>query len=73
MRIFLSWSGDRSRDIAGILREWLPDVINALEPWVSCDDIKPGDRWNSEIVKALDATTVGILDFANLIWPTSLI
>ncbi|MFC1604866.1 SUMF1/EgtB/PvdO family nonheme iron enzyme [Planctomycetota bacterium] len=60
MRIFISWSGQRSREIAKALRSWLPDVINAIEPWVSSEDIKPGKRWNSEVTTALDATTIGI-------------
>ena len=61
MKVFISWSGTRSRRIAEELRTWLPDVINALEPWVSSEDIKPGNRWNPSVTGALDATGVGIL------------
>jgi len=34
VRIFLSWSGTRSKHVAEALREWFPTVIQALEP---CD------------------------------------
>jgi hypothetical protein len=35
MRIFVSWSGDQSREFAVAFREWLPKVILRAEPFVS--------------------------------------
>jgi hypothetical protein len=35
MKVFLSWSGNRSKMLANTLREWLPLVLHYLEPWVS--------------------------------------
>lgn len=61
MKIFISWSGERSHQVAIALREWLPFVIQALDPWISSSDIEKGSRWGSEIAKQLDASRVGII------------
>lgn len=61
MLIFISWSGTRSRTIAEKLRDWLPDVIQDLEPWVSSADIVAGARWSQEIGAKLDAAKFGII------------
>ena len=61
MRVFLSWSGQRSAAIARALREWLPTVIQAVEPWMSESNIDKGARWSSEIAGQLEAAQVGIM------------
>lgn len=61
MRVFISWSGDKSRHAAIALREWLPAVINTVEPFVSSKDIYAGSRWQAEIAAQLDATSFGIV------------
>jgi hypothetical protein len=43
------------------LREWLPDVIQAVEPWMSQSDIDIGLRWITELDKALEENDFGIL------------
>lgn len=43
------------------LREWLPDVINRVEPFVSSKDIDPGSRWQTEIAGELAVTSYGIV------------
>jgi hypothetical protein len=60
MKVFLSWSGDRSRNIAETLRETLPLLMNAVQPWMSEQDIDKGERWNSVLGGVLDSTKVGI-------------
>ena len=40
MKVFISWSGEKSKKIAEVFRDWLPQVIQAIEPFVSFEDIK---------------------------------
>lgn len=61
MRVFVSWSGERSRGIGDILRRWMPSVIQAVRPYFSPDDVAKGARWNSEIAKELEASRIGLL------------
>lgn len=61
MRVFLSWSGQKSNQAAQILREWLPAVIQATRPYFSPDDTAKGARWSSEVAAALQESKVGIL------------
>ncbi|MBV9868437.1 MAG: toll/interleukin-1 receptor domain-containing protein [Abitibacteriaceae bacterium] len=60
MKVFLSWSGARSKAVAELLRDWLPDVIQSVEPWLSANDIEKGSRWSREIAQQLEASKVGI-------------
>jgi hypothetical protein len=61
MKIFISWSGDRSKAVAEALRSWIPDVIHAAKPWVSGVDIRAGMRWSREVDEQLRDTQFGIL------------
>ena len=42
MRIFISWSGAASLELARILKEWLPTVLPYANPWLSSEDIRKG-------------------------------
>lgn len=61
MKVFISWSGEQSKAVAEALRYWLPKVIQALEPWMSADDIEKGTRWRSGIATELEQSSVGII------------
>ncbi len=61
MLVFLSWSGSLSRSVAEILRDWLPDVVQALEPWTSSEDIDSGARWSTQIAEKLAGTGQGVI------------
>jgi hypothetical protein len=59
MKVFISWSGERSRLVAQAIHEWLPYVINAAEPWMSSADIEKGARWALDLAQELDDTRIG--------------
>jgi hypothetical protein len=61
VRIFISWSGDRSKHVALALREWLPLVLHYAEPWLSDKDIEAGNRWATDVGKELESSNFGIL------------
>ena len=61
MRIFLSWSGSVSKQVASTLRDWLPKVIQAIDPWMSAEDIDKGSRWSSEVEEQLRTIKAGII------------
>lgn len=61
MKVFLSWSGEISHKVAIIFRDWLPSVIQAIEPYVSSEDIDKGARWSTDIAEELENSTFGIL------------
>ncbi|MCI0417887.1 MAG: TIR domain-containing protein, partial [Acidobacteria bacterium] len=61
MKVFFSWSGERSHSLAKAFREWLPNVIQAVDPWMSTADIVAGARWQSEIALQLQEARVGII------------
>lgn len=61
MKLFLSWSGTVSQRIAEALREWLPNVVQSVQPWMSSEDIEKGVRWSIDIAAELSQTRVGIL------------
>ena len=61
MKIFLSWSGEKSKDSALAFKTFIADVIQSAEPWMSKMDISAGQRWSPEIDRELEASEFGIL------------
>src|SRR4051794_9109874 len=61
MKVLLSWSGEPSRSVAAALRQWLPDVVQSVRPWMSEADIEAGARWGERIQRELNETRFGIL------------
>ncbi|MBM7073373.1 toll/interleukin-1 receptor domain-containing protein [Shewanella sp. 202IG2-18] len=61
MKVFLSWSGELSHKVALTLRDWLPSVIQSIEPYVSSEDIDKGARWSTDIASELANSSYGIL------------
>jgi hypothetical protein len=60
MKVFLGWSGQRSKAVASALRLWLPTVL-VVEPWMSEQDIKKGQPWSAEIAKQVSESKFAII------------
>ncbi|EHY0936319.1 TPA: toll-Interleukin receptor [Vibrio cholerae] len=61
MKIFISWSGKRSKAVAELMSDWLKCVIQASQPWISTRDIDRGAIWFSEISDKLRDVSVGVV------------
>jgi len=61
MDIFVSWAGRDSHAIALFLRQWLPEVLPFVRPWVSSEDIRKGTRWSDELWGRLRKTSYCIV------------
>jgi hypothetical protein len=61
MDVFISWSGDFSKKVAQLLREWLPNVIQDIKPFMSSEDIDKGTIWFGEIADKFKDSQFSIL------------
>jgi hypothetical protein len=61
MKVFISWSGERSKLLAKSLSKWLPVVLHYVEPWLSESDVGAGERWSLKIAENLEQAQFGIL------------
>lgn len=61
VKVFISWSGDESRQIAQALRSWLPMIFESVEPYMSERDNEAGVRWGDVIATELGESDFGIL------------
>jgi hypothetical protein len=61
MKVFMSWSGDRSREVAKLLDYWVKCVVQASRPWISTSGIDSGSIWFNQISSELQDTTFGII------------
>lgn len=60
-KVFISWSGARSKAIAEELRDWLPTVVQSIEPFISTQDVPVGGRGLSVLASELQDCSFGIL------------
>lgn len=61
MKVFISWSGDRSKAVAEELRDWLPTIVQSLEPFISTQDVPVGGRGLNVLASQLQDCSFGIL------------
>jgi hypothetical protein len=60
-KVFISWSGARSKAAAEALRRWLPSVIQVAKPWMSDRDIDKGSVGMEQVLRALEGSRIGII------------
>lgn len=61
MRVFISWSGARSKKVALALHTFISDVLQATDPWVSDRDIAAGSKWDTAISVELGSARFGVV------------
>jgi hypothetical protein len=60
MKVFISWSGHTSKNVAEVIRDWLPTVLQTIKPYFTPSDIEKGTRWSTDIAQELDDSKAGI-------------
>ncbi len=58
--VFISWAGDRAKQVAAALDRWLPLVVHGVKTWFS-PNMEAGRRWDDTMAKALQGANLGIL------------
>ncbi|WP_169331006.1 toll/interleukin-1 receptor domain-containing protein [Deinococcus gobiensis] len=61
MKVFLSWSGEPSRQVAKALKGWIELVLPGVQPWMSDKDLGAGVRWSQEIEASLKLSSFGVI------------
>ncbi len=61
MKIFITWSGSRSRYVAGHLKEWLEQVFQDLTAFMSDADIEAGEAWAAVIARELEESNFSVI------------
>lgn len=61
MKVFISWSGTTSCEVAKLLSEWIGNVLQGVKCWYSPDDIEKGSLWFNEIGDVLSSNNFGII------------
>jgi hypothetical protein len=61
MHVFISWSGEFGKSLAEAVREWLPTMLQDVEPYFTPADIEKGAKWDNEISKHLEQSKFCII------------
>jgi hypothetical protein len=61
VKLFLSCSGERSYAAGQALRDHIPVILQAAEPWLSSEDIGKGHRWSQQLSENLATIDFGII------------
>src|SRR5262245_16131275 len=60
MRVFISWSGERSHRVATSVHTWICRAFPTLDPWLS-SEMEKGKSWAAKLLDGLATSTIGIL------------
>ena len=61
MRVFISWSGELSKQLASAIRDWLPTTLQYVKPYFTPADIEKEQSGNLEISEELGASSICII------------
>ena len=60
-KVFISWAGDRSHQVAQALYRFLKGALQGVEPILSSESIRSGDCWSQELEDYLTESVFGIV------------
>ena len=60
MQIFVSWSGEKSKQIASVLERWLPRILQNLKVFMSTG-LPRGTLWGPNLALELERSQAGLL------------
>lgn len=61
LKVFISWSGKKSMEVAKVLKWWIEKIVQTSDAFVSDDDIALGTRWSDVIKNTLAETKIGVI------------
>jgi TIR domain len=61
VKVFISWSGEKSKAVATALNGWIPEVLQYVKPFMSDTSIEAGTRPMAVIERELGDTKFGII------------
>jgi hypothetical protein len=61
LRVFISWAGKQAEKIGQGFHDFLPDVVNATQPFMSGSDIDKGSRWNDVLTGSIQESSCAIV------------
>ena len=61
MNLFISWSGEQSKRLATVLREFVPLMLQGTNPFMSRHDLESGTRWGQQLAAELELSNFGII------------
>lgn len=60
MKIFISWAGEKGRNLADVLSSSLKNCAQ-LEPFISHGGIDAGENWYKRLIEELETAEFGIV------------
>jgi len=64
LKVFISWSGSPSQELAEAFSTWIPKVLHGVKPYFTPSDIEKGARWATDIASELEECNFGLLFIA---------
>lgn len=59
-KVFISWSGELSKQVAELFKKWLPSVIQDIDPFFSKTDISKGGKGLELVLKNMRDSKIAI-------------
>lgn len=59
--LFISWSGPLSQRVAAVIHEWIPSVLQSVDPFLSSEDIDKGAWWSDHVASKLEECGFGVI------------